>query len=36
MSNVSVKIVKPLTPTQKATCLSIIQNVISMVKTKHS
>jgi hypothetical protein len=34
--SVAVKIVKPLTPTQKQTCLTIIQNVIGMIKTKHS
>jgi hypothetical protein len=31
-----IKIDKPVTPVQNATCLSIITDVISLIKTKHS
>lgn len=31
-----VKIVKPLTVTQKQKCLTIIQNVINLIKIKHT
>ena len=36
MANNIIKIDKPVTSTQNATCLNIITDVITMIKTKHS
>lgn len=31
-----VKVIKPLTVTQKQKCLTIVQNVINLIKVKHT
>jgi hypothetical protein len=36
MANNLIKIERPVTPAQSATCLNIISDVIAMIKTKHS
>ena len=36
MANNLIKIERPVTPTQNQQCLSIITDVISLIKTKHS
>ena len=36
MANNLIKIERPVTSAQNATCLNIITNVIAMIKTKHS
>ncbi len=34
--NKVVKVIKPLTVTQKQKCLTIIQNVVNLIKIKHT
>jgi hypothetical protein len=36
MANNLIKIERPVTSAQNATCLNIISDVIAMIKTKHS
>jgi hypothetical protein len=36
MANNLIKIERPVTSAQNAACLSIISDVIAMIKTKHS
>jgi hypothetical protein len=36
MANNLIKIERPVTSAQSATCLNIISDVIAMIKTKHS
>lgn len=36
MANNLIKIERPVTSAQNATCLNIITDVIAMIKTKHS
>lgn len=36
MANNIIKIDKPVTSAQNAICLSIISDIITMIKTKHS